>query len=101
MALALLSSVPSSPVQPSESASADQPAKVEAPKDANTETPLAVGKAGTLGDWSVTVTKVQMKDSVSDNQYMSFKPEEGSKYLLVDVTITNNGKSAATFLPSI
>lgn len=61
---------------------------------------FSVGENVSLKDWNITVTNVQITDAVSENQYVSFKPENENKYLVVDMTVTNNGKNAASFLPS-
>lgn len=61
---------------------------------------LAIGQDGVLGDWTVTVTNMEITDSIKENAYYGFNPEEGNKYLYVDSTVTNNGKNAASFLPS-
>ena len=34
------------------------------------------------------------------NHFLGFNPDEGNKYIQVFVSITNNGKSSDTFLPS-
>ena len=47
------------------------------------EKPLKIGKEGTLGVWSITYT-----------------PDDGNKYFSVSVTVTNNSKTAETFLES-
>lgn len=63
------------------------------------ERPLKIGKEGTLGDWSITVTSAETVDSIKAD-YGSFNPDEGNKYFNVFVSVANNGKSAATFLKS-
>lgn len=61
---------------------------------------LAIGEEGTLKDWSVVVTNAEITDSIKENDYYGFSPEEGNKYMAIDVTVSNNGKNAANFLPS-
>ncbi len=61
---------------------------------------VAIGETAALKDWSISVTNAQLFDAVSDGQFMSFEPEEGNKYFLIDLSITNNGKNADSFLPS-
>lgn len=61
---------------------------------------LAIGQDGALGDWTITVTNMEITDSIKENSYLGFSPEEGNKYLSIDITVTNNGKNAASFLPS-
>nr|WP_304058265.1 DUF4352 domain-containing protein [Enterocloster clostridioformis] len=61
---------------------------------------LAIGEEGTLKDWSIVVTNAEIADSIKENDYYGFSPEEGNKYMAIDVTVSNNGKNAANFLPS-
>lgn len=63
----------------------------------STVTPM--GEVATLKDWNITITNMQMLDSI-DNGYGSFVPDEGNKYMLVSAAIENIGKTAGTFLPS-
>lgn len=60
---------------------------------------IQLGETSSLDDWSITVTSVELVDSIPDG-YGSFSPDSGNKYLITSLTITNNGKSAETFLPS-
>ena len=60
---------------------------------------IEIGTEGTLGDWSITATATDTVDSIPDG-YGSFSPDEGNKYFVVSLSITNNGKAADTFLPS-
>lgn len=68
----------------------------EAPK--NNE--LKIGEAGTLSDWEITVSSSEAMDSIKQ-KYGSFKPEEGNKFLVVEMSVKNAGTSSATFLPYI
>lgn len=61
---------------------------------------LYIGDEGTLKDWTIVITNAEITDSIKENDYYGFSPEEGNKYLAIDITATNNGKNAATFLPS-
>lgn len=61
---------------------------------------LSIGDEGTLKDWTIVITNAEITDSIKENDYYGFSPEEGNKYLAIDITATNNGKNAATFLPS-
>lgn len=60
---------------------------------------LNLGESATLGDWEITVTNMELLDSIP-NSYGSFNPDSGNKFLVVSVTVTNNGKTADSFLPS-
>lgn len=69
-------------------------------KKSKKEAPLKMGKSGTLKDWEISVTDMQIVDAVSDD-LMNFAPDEdGDKYAQVFVTVNNSGKNAGTFLPS-
>lgn len=60
---------------------------------------LKIGKEGTLGDWSITVTSAEATDSITAD-YGSYTPDDGNKYFSVSVSVTNNSKTAETFLKS-
>lgn len=60
---------------------------------------IQMGEADTLGDWSVTASTTQTVDSIPDG-YGTFSPDAGNKYLVISISVTNNGKTADTFLPS-
>lgn len=60
---------------------------------------VPIGQAAKIGEWTVTVSNMQILDSIPDN-YGSFSPDEGNKYLLVTMTASNEGKQADSFLPS-
>lgn len=60
-----------------------------------------IGGSAALKDWEIAVTDVQVVDSI-ENDYGSFSPnEDGNKYIQVFVTVTNNGKKADVFLPTV
>lgn len=62
---------------------------------------LSLGETGTLGDWEVTVSKIEFLDSIQNGDFISFNPDEGNKFAVVSLTISNQGKESDTFLPSI
>lgn len=70
----------------------------EAEEETAPET-VAMGQTAPLNNWNITVSNMQILESIDDG-YGSFVPEEGNKYLLVTVTAENTGKEADTFLPS-
>lgn len=53
-----------------------------------------------LKDWSIIASNVEITDAVAENEYYGFTPDDGNKYLVIDITVTNNGTAADTFLPS-
>lgn len=64
------------------------------------ETAFQIGDNSQLKDWAISVTDVKTVDSIKAD-YGSFSPEEGNKYLHLFVTVTNNGKTADTFMPTM
>lgn len=75
--------------------------EVEEPEEAITpeEAILSVGEMTTLGDWEITLNSYEVTDSIKAT-YGSFSPDEGNKYVSVELTIKNIGTTADTFLPS-
>lgn len=73
-----------------------------APQETETEsTPVhALNEECSIKDWTFTTTAVEITTHVADGEYFGFDADEGNKYLMVDMTITNNGTTAASFLPS-
>lgn len=67
-----------------------------------TEAPLEtvpIGEVAMLNNWNITVDEVQIMQSVPDN-YGKFDAGEGNQYLLVSVSVSNEGKEAGIFLKS-
>ncbi len=56
-----------------------------------------MGQAAKVGEWSVTVSNVQILDTIADG-YGKFTPESGNKFLLITMTTSNDGKKADSFL---
>lgn len=70
--------------------------------DPETEAPLdtvPIGQVATLNNWNITVDEVQIMQSVPDD-YVKFDADEGNQYLLISVSVSNEGKEADTFLKS-
>ena len=60
-----------------------------------------IGDAAVLKDWKITISNMQIQDSI-DSDYGTFKPnDEGNKYLLISATAENTGKQAGKFMPSV
>lgn len=93
---------------PDPTASVTNPEKtstpVPTPDDSSDESYLGISDTGTLKDWSITVTDVEITDRIVNDDFglsgLGFSPDDGNQYVKVDCTITNNGTSADTFLPS-
>jgi len=91
------------------STAAEEEQETEAPEEAEEEqeesvedngTVYAVGDNAELGDWNINVTDAQIVESIAGD-YGSFSPDtDGSKYVHVFLTVTNNGKETDRFLPS-
>lgn len=65
------------------------------------ETIYNIGETATLKDWEVTVTDMQIVESISTG-YIKYTPDEdGDRYIQVFVTAVNNGKQANRFLPTV
>ena len=91
-----------------ENAAATEAAIVKAP-ETTTETPkatteatasLTLGETGTIGNWSVTVTGSETTKRV-DEDMMYFEASEGNQYVMIDATVENTGKQAASFLSMV
>lgn len=50
-----------------------------------------------IGDWIATMTGYSFEDEWSDG-FLTYSAGDGNKYLLVDLTVTNNGTKADTFV---
>lgn len=50
-----------------------------------------------IGDWVATMTGYSFEDEWSDG-FLTYSADDGNKYLLVDLTVTNNGTKADTFV---
>lgn len=83
-----------------ETSEADTESETSEAQDSSSDTVLALNEEAILGDWAITVTNVEVTDYIKENDYLGFTPEDGNKYLTVEISVTNNGKNAARFLPS-
>lgn len=61
---------------------------------------LAVGEKFTLKDWDVTLESFEFNKSVKDN-IMSSSTEDGNKYLILRLNVTNNGTTGDDFIKMI
>ena len=81
--------------------------EVESSKEENDEsseeenTELAMGESATLGDWDISVTSWETVSEIPySSGYFTFVPTEGNQYIVVSATVTNNGTSSNSFLPT-
>lgn len=65
------------------------------------ETSLALGKKGTVGDWEICVKKASAKTKINNGKYQQFKPGKGKSFVVVSLSVQNNGEKAEQFLPRI
>jgi len=61
---------------------------------------LNVGDVVTLGDWEITVDSYEVTKKISSSAYYSFEAKEGSSYVVMHITVKNNGITADSFYPS-
>ncbi len=81
---------------PEESVAPDTPTPTPEPEEPVYE----LKEKTTLKDWEITVSKAKFVKSVKQSEYSEFVPDEGNKYLMISVSVTNNGKEEDSFLPS-
>lgn len=62
---------------------------------------LSLGKKASLGDWDIKVKKASIKKTIKDGSYRYFKPSDGNSFLLVSLSVKNNGKTDQSFMPRI
>ena len=78
---------------------ATEPETSEA-QDSSTGSVLMLNEEGILEDWAITVSNTEITDYIKENDYAGFTPDDDNRYLAIEISVTNNGKSASTFLPS-
>lgn len=70
------------------------------PEPTPEKTNLSLGSNAVLGNWEITATKFEIRDRIDSDFNGYYSPDEGNKYAVVSVEVTNNGKEADTFLPT-
>ena len=80
--------------EPSKEATTE-PAKEE-PKEEPKEVSNKPGEKFTLGDWEVVLDSFEFDQKVSADMFSS-SADEGNKFLILNYTVTNNGKEAKDF----
>lgn len=101
-----LSSATMAPSAADESESPDQPGSGDESEPADStqpsadaseaDAPLAVGTAGTVGDYSVTVTKVNTNANEFVKAANQFNDSPAGQYVVADVSVTYNGDDKGT-----
>lgn len=62
---------------------------------------LSLGDKATVGNWKFTVKGISVKGKIPNGDYYAFEPDKGEKFVCISVSVKNNGKEEATFLPRI
>lgn len=62
---------------------------------------LKLGKKATIGDWKVCAKKVSSPKKIKNGSYRYFQPSKGNSFIIVDMSVRNNGKKEAEFLPRV
>lgn len=78
-----------------------KPTTTPSPSPEVKETKLALGKTGTVSDWKITVKKISSKKKIENGTYRVYKPDKGDSFIVVNLSVKNNGKEEAAFLPRI
>lgn len=68
--------------------------------EVETETETEAREEKQLADWKISVDEFSFTDRI-DSEFMYYEPDQGNQYLTVSASVTNTGKKAGTFLPSI
>lgn len=62
---------------------------------------LKLGKNTTIGDWKVCAKKISSPKQIKNGSYRYFQPSKGNSFIVVDMSVRNNGKKGAEFLPRV
>lgn len=78
----------------------NQPSTTEKTTESAKDETFAIGDVIKLNGWNITVNSVSFEEKIAQSQYFSFTPDEGSVYLVLDITVKNVGTTADSFMPS-
>ncbi len=84
-----------------DSASAAATAAPEESTAAPEETTVALGDKMTLADWTITAKKASVQKKIKNGKYQYFQPKKGNTFIVVSLSVRNEGKQAEDFLPRI
>lgn len=62
---------------------------------------LKLGKKTTLGDWNICAKKISSPKQIKNGSISYFQPSKGNSFIVVDMSVRNNGKKGAEFLPRV
>lgn len=65
------------------------------------ETTQALGKKATIGDWKINAKSVSVKKQIPNGKYQYFKPSKGNSFVVVSMSVSNQGTEEAEFLPRV
>ncbi len=60
---------------------------------------LKLGKKTSLGDWKICAKKISSPKKIKNGNYRYFEPSKGNSFIVADMSVRNNGKDEAEFLP--
>lgn len=72
----------------------------EESEDTDTEKTYKIGDTVKTDKWEITVKSLSSTDKISVG-YGSYRPDEGDKYVMVELSAKNISKESETFLPSL
>lgn len=82
-----------------------EPVQTASPKPTSTpgpkETEVTLGKKGKVGDWKIGANKASVKKKIINGKYHYFEAKKGNTFVIVSLSVRNNGKKAETFLPRV
>lgn len=81
----------------------NQNEKEQVDEKSPTETLYKKGDTITIDKWEITLNSTEVTDRINDknSDILYFSPDEGSKYLVVNLTVKNLSKNSETFLPAM
>lgn len=62
---------------------------------------LKLGKNTTIGDWKICAKKISSPKQIKNGSYRYFQPSKGNSFIVVDMSVRNNGTKGAEFLPRV
>ena len=96
--------IPSTQQSESSDKSSATPSDSSSVSEENVSETYYIGDTVNIDDWEITVNSVEITDKVTNKTYGTvttyFSPEEGSKYVVFNISIKNIGSEINSFLPS-
>ncbi len=76
-----------------------KPVATPVPTLAPTPVPTHQTNTGTVGNWQITFNSFYYANSISAGLLREYQAEDGSQFVVINLTVKNLGKEAAVFLP--